>query len=77
MPWIAPIVGYVDNVGRLRCSDCAEEHHRERSVHGDQWFGVDDVCESCGWQMAHMTSNGYVQVIYDGKVPDFNRPVVA
>jgi hypothetical protein len=77
MPWIAPNVGYVDNVGRLRCCDCAEERHRDRAVAGDQWFGADDVCESCGHQLVHLTSKDYVHVSFQASAPDFKRPVIA
>lgn len=77
MPWIAPIVGYVDNVGRLRCSECAEDRHRDISVSGDQWFGADDVCETCGWQLVHISSKDYVHVSFHATAPDFKRPVIA
>ena len=36
MPWTAPIVGYSDNVGRLRCSQCASAEQRQQSG-SQQW----------------------------------------
>lgn len=59
MPWLAPVVGYVTERGELRCSDCEDEGV---PVHGDQWFGEDDVCERCGKQLEHVRISGYVHV---------------
>lgn len=64
MPWVAPIIGYSDNVGVLRCSECAEDRHRVHAVHGDGWFGNDDVCESCKRRFEHVPTSRYVQVAW-------------
>lgn len=73
MPWIAPVIGYSDNLGRLRCSDCAAEHQRQYPVHGDGYFGADDVCESCKIRLVHIPTSQYVQVAYDYPAPDLIR----
>lgn len=73
MPWIAPTVGYVDNLGYLRCSDCADEDKREHAVAGDQYFGADDVCERCGHQLEHVKTAGYVHVGWHEEAPDIKR----
>jgi hypothetical protein len=74
MPWVAPIIGYSDNLGRLRCSDCAQDHQREHAVSGDGYFGSDDICECCGWQFTHIKSSDYVQVSFGYPTPDIRKP---
>lgn len=74
MPWIAPNVGYVDNRGCLRCSDCADESHRQFPVAGDTSRDDDDICCACGLRLEHITSKDYVRVPYDCRaVPDLVR----
>lgn len=60
MPWVAPIVGYIDRRGNLRCSACADEGEHE--VPGDQWFGADDKCCECGKQLEHVRTKDYIHV---------------
>jgi hypothetical protein len=70
MPWVAPIIGYSDNVGVLRCSPCASEDKRQQPVYGDSWFGSDDVCEACQRRFEHVPSRDYVQVAWGFPTPD-------
>jgi len=64
MPWIAPIVGGSTNKGYLYCQNCviALCVEVESTVKGDQYFGPDDKCESCGSQLRHTPSTEYEHV---------------
>lgn len=62
MAWIAPIVGYSDNLGYLRCSDCADETQQIHAIPGDQYFYSDDVCECCRKRLQRIESKDYVRV---------------
>ena len=73
MPWIAPIVGYSDRLGYLRCSDCADETQRDHAIHGDSHFGADDICESCRTRFVHIPTSRYVQVAFGYSAPDLVR----
>lgn len=59
MPWFAPIIGYVDNLGILKCAEHAAEDKRQHPVSGEGYFGPDDVCEQCGKQFEHVKSDKY------------------
>lgn len=73
MAWQAPIVGYVDSLGYLRCTECASEDKREHAVHGDQYFGTDDICERCGTSMKHVPTSEYVRVALGYSAPDISH----
>jgi len=73
MHWVAPNVGYVDNIGQVRCCDCAGEHQREFPIAGDQHFGEDDVCERCGYRLEHVSTAEYVQTAFGFPMPDLLR----
>lgn len=77
MPRVAPNVGYVDNTGRLRCSDCADEDHRQFPVAGDTHKSEDDLCCNCGLQLEHIRTSDYVQVAYHSHAPDIVRQTKA
>lgn len=61
MPYIAPIIAYVDSVGRLFCTDCQSELI-EYPVYGDAHFTADDKCEGCQKQLEHVPTSAYVYV---------------
>lgn len=61
MPWVAPIVGFVDHLGYLRCVECADESQQRHRVMGDQHFGTDDKCDRCGKQLNYTPTSKYVE----------------
>jgi len=52
MAYIAPIIGYIDNLGYLRCVACANEtQHQVVPIYRNNHFvdfGSDDICDRCG-----------------------------
>ena len=56
MPYTAPITGYIDNLGYLRCVDCAGDSLKDFTVTGDNSAFHGENCERCGWVFPRLTS---------------------
>lgn len=50
MPWVAPIVGFVDRLGYLRCRPCTErlDTGRDHPVYADVGPHNEQPCDTCG-----------------------------
>lgn len=74
MPYVAPITGYVDNRGYLRCADCAEPEHKDFAVDGDNSAFHDQTCECCGWAFPWIKTRDYVRVDWSQRAPEYKKP---
>lgn len=74
MPYAAPITGYVDSLGYLRCVDCAEDRHKDFAVDGDNSAFHDQLCECCGWSFPWIKTRDYVRIDWNQAPPEYKKP---
>jgi hypothetical protein len=62
MPWIAPVVAYVDGVGRLLCVDCCENPDACIPMDGDNSAVEGETCQYCSRRMHMVRASDYIHV---------------
>jgi hypothetical protein len=77
MPWTAPIVAYVDNLGYTRCTRCAPADKRHHPQYGDNAAMEDQACDVCHVAIKTTRSSEYVQIAWDAReAPEYEYPVI-
>jgi hypothetical protein len=61
MPYVAPVVAYVDDLGYMYCVACRPNGPGD-PVYGDTYFTEEDACERCGRYLEHVPTEKYVHV---------------
>jgi hypothetical protein len=75
MPWTAPIIGYVDGHGYLRCTWCASPEQKQVKMYGDNGAMENQLCDVCKHPFKIYRTSEYVQISHDAQEAPEERQI--